>query len=459
MTPCEENDIIFPKIFTIAVGKDESSMNELAKQLNETIERENPHVYGMLSGLGKQIYFPKVGILSQSAEAKAKADKYNATIGIALENGQPMHLKVIQDTLSAYSPKDIYEYAPPAGKPELRTAWRKKMLEENPSLEGKSFGNPVATNALTHGLSIVADLFADHGDAVIIPDKNWENYELTFGIRRGAEIVHYPLYNADNRFNSQGLRDAILAQKDKGKAIVILNFPNNPTGYTPSPEEGREIVAAIQAGAEAGIRVVAVTDDAYFGLFFEDSVHESLFGSLCGLDPRILPVKVDGATKEEYVWGFRVGFITYGSTSEAVLSALEQKTLGIIRATISSGPHPSQTFVLHALKSPDFQAQKEEKFAIMKGRANKVKSVLDSGKFDDAWEYYPFNSGYFMCLKLKSVHAEQLRSHLLDKYGIGTIALGETDLRVAFSCIEEEKIEDLFHLIYQGVKDLEEAAV
>jgi aspartate/methionine/tyrosine aminotransferase len=409
----------------------------------------------MLSTLGKEIYFPKVGILSQSAEAKTKATKFNATIGTALENGQPMHLKVIQDTLSAYAPKDIYEYAPPAGKPELRTAWRAKMIEENPSLQGKLFGNPLVTNALTHGLSIVADLFVGPGDAVIIPDKNWENYELTFGIRRGSEIVNYPLYNKEGKFNADALREAILGQKENGKAIVILNFPNNPTGYTPGAEEGRQIVAAIQAGADAGINVVVVTDDAYFGLFFEDSLHESLFGQLSDLHPRVLAIKIDGATKEEYAWGFRVGFITYAAKNDALLSALEQKTMGIIRATISSGPHPSQTFVLHALKSPEFQEQKLEKYNIMKGRANRVKQILDSGKFSDSWDYYPFNSGYFMCLKLKTVEAEALRVHLLNQYGVGTIALGDTDLRVAFSCIEESGLEELFKLIYQGVCDLE----
>ncbi len=428
-------------------------MNPLAQQLNDTISREQPRVYEMLSNLGKALYFPKVGILSQSAEAKQKAKVYNATIGIAIENGKPMHLPVIQETLSAYDPKDLYEYAPPAGKPELRTVWREKMLQENPSMAGRSFSLPVVTNALSHGLSIVADLFADAGDAVILPDKNWENYELTFGIRRGAVMVEYPLYNEHQKFNAKGLRDALMTQRERGKAIVLLNFPNNPTGYTPDAEEGRAIVSAIKEAADAGINVVVVTDDAYFALFFEDSLHESLFGQLCGLHERVLPIKVDGATKEEYVWGFRVGFITYGGTSEACNAALEQKTMGIIRATISSGPHPSQTFVLHALKSPSFAEQKAQKYTVMKGRANRVKQLLDSGKYGDIWSYYPFNSGYFMCLKL-DVDAEEVRQRLLSEHGVGTIALGGTDLRVAFSCIEEPQIEDLFDHIYQAVRDV-----
>ncbi|MFD0675115.1 aminotransferase class I/II-fold pyridoxal phosphate-dependent enzyme [Cohnella sp. GCM10027633] len=428
-------------------------MNPLARQLNETIAAQSPNVLNMLSGLGKSLYFPKIGILSQGAEAKQKANRYNATIGIATEKGIPMHLGVIQSTLSSYDPKDIYEYAPPAGKQELRTVWKEKMVKENPSLVGVKTSLPIVTNALTHGLSIVADLFADIGDAIVVPDKNWENYELTFGVRRGAEMVYYPLYNADNRFNADGLRDALLAQKDKGKAIVLLNFPNNPTGYTPDAEEGRTIVAALKDAAEAGINVVAVTDDAYFGLFFEQSLQESLFGQLCGLHERILPIKVDGATKEEYVWGFRVGFITYGGLPDAVLAALEQKTLGIIRATISSAAHPSQTFVLHALKSPEFEAQKQEKFDIMKGRANKVKQLLDSGKYGDDLPYYGFNSGYFMCLKL-AVDAEAVRQRLLNEYGVGTIALGSSDLRVAFSCTEESDLEDLFDRVHLAVQDV-----
>lgn len=430
-------------------------MNPQALKLNETLQREAPAVYAMLSELGRQIYFPKEGILNQSAEAGKKAFKYNATIGIATENGKPMHLKVLQDTLSAYDPKDLYGYAPPAGKPELREVWRNKLLQDNPSLEGKPFGNPIVTNALTHGLSIVADLFVDAGDAVIYPDKNWENYELTFAIRRGGKLVHYPLYNDQGKFNAEGLKEAILAQKERGKAIVVLNFPNNPTGYTPNREEGQAIIEAVRAGAEAGIKIVTVTDDAYFGLFFEDSLHESLFSGFIGLHENVLAIKVDGATKEEYVWGFRVGFITYAYAQQAAIDVLEQKTLGIIRATISSGPHPSQTFILHAMKDPDFAAQRAEKFQIMKGRANTVKELMDSGRFADAWDYYPFNSGYFMCLKLKTVPAEDLRIHLLENYGIGTIALGETDLRIAFSCIEEPDLEDLFTTIYQGVKDLE----
>ncbi|APG26759.1 hypothetical protein A7E78_02125 [Syntrophotalea acetylenivorans] len=433
-------------------------MNPLASALNDDIAQHNPAVLQMLSDLGKEIFFPK-GILSQSAEAKAKANRFNATIGIATENGAPMHLDCMHEKLKAYDPADIYPYAPPAGKPELRALWREKMLRENPSLQGKVFSEPIVTSALTHGLSIVADLFTEVGDTILLPDKLWGNYKLTFGTRRGCHIKTYSTFNADGGFNVAAFKEALQQVADeKGKAVVLLNFPNNPSGYTPTEAEADALVQAMVEQAASGCSIVAVSDDAYFGLFYEDSIKESLFGRMANRHPNLLAIKLDGATKEEFAWGFRTGFITFADGSadggSAVLEALSKKTLGIIRGTISNCPHPSQTFVIEALRSPLFLQQKQEKFEILKARAVRTKEVLDSGEYDHVWDYYPFNSGYFMCLRLKEVDAEQLRLHLLDNYGVGTIAINSTDLRIAFSCIAENDIGELFDLIYQAVCDL-----
>ena len=59
-----------------------------------------------------------------------------------------------------------------------------------------------------------------------------------------------------------------------------------------------------------------------------------------------------------------------------------------------------------------------------------------------------------MCLKLNEPRAEDLRRHMLDQHGIGLIAIGDTDLRVAFSCLEIEQIEPLFETLYKGAKQI-----
>jgi aspartate/methionine/tyrosine aminotransferase len=302
-------------------------------------------------------------------------------------------------------------------------------------------------------------MFVGVGDHLVLPDMYWGNYNLTFGTCNGGIIKKHNTFTPAGGYDVDAFRSTLLATAaEKGKAVVILNFPNNPSGYTPTPGEGDAIVAAILEAANGGCNLVVVTDDAYFGLFYEDSMQESLFGKLANLHPRILAVKLDGATKEEFVWGFRTGFITFaeGHNDEKllVLNALEKKAMGIIRAKISNCPHPSQTFVIEALRSPDFLKQKKEKFEIMKGRSLAVKKVLDNGTFHDVWSYYPFNSGYFMCLKLKGVEAEPLRLHLLNKYGVGTISTNKTDLRIAFSCIAAEDIPELFSIIATAVREL-----
>src|SRR5512141_2407971 len=211
-----------PTSFIIKTPIKETRMNPLAVELNEMLSQSNPYVLDMLSDLGKNLFFPK-GILTQSAEAKEKAHKFNATIGIATEKGGPMYLQCIQDKLSAFDPKDIYPYAPPAGKPELRALWREKMLRENPSQQGKHFSNPIVTNALTHGLSIVADMFIDKGDHLIFPDMLWGNYNLTFGTCSGAIVRMKTTFTAAGGFDVDAFKAELKnSAEEKGKAIVIL---------------------------------------------------------------------------------------------------------------------------------------------------------------------------------------------------------------------------------------------
>lgn len=438
------------------------SINPIAKELNEIINQGNPHLYEMLSAVGKALFFPK-GILSQGAEAKEKAYRFNATIGIATEKGSAMHLPQVMSMLNGLNPEDSLTYAPSFGVLALRKAWKAAMLEKNPSLSGKAVSLPIVSQALTHGLSVVSDMWVDPGDAIILPDKMWGNYGLIFQVRRGAEIVQYPLFDFGGKFNLGAFGTCLESEaKKRDKLIVLLNFPNNPTGYTISPEEGLRIGKIVRNIAENGTNVIVVTDDAYFGLFYDDKcLKESIFATMTATHPRLLCIKLDGATKEDFVWGLRVGFVTYGARIEGesrpIYEALEKKTAGAVRGSISNASHLSQEIVLRTMQSGDYHRHKEEKLQIMKERADEVKSVLSDSKYAGAWEVYPFNSGYFMCLKLKTVDAETLRVHLLDRYGVGLISLGKTDLRVAFSCLEKEDIKELFDTVFQGVRDLQES--
>jgi len=55
------------------------------------------------------------------------------------------------------------------------------------------------------------------------------------------------------------------------------------------------------------------------------------------------------------------------------------------------------------------------------------------------------------------VNAEKLRLYLLEQYKVGMISIGDTDLRIAFSSVDEENIEPMFEFLYKAVKDMEKA--
>jgi aspartate/methionine/tyrosine aminotransferase len=423
------------------------TLNPLAQAANDALAKDTPVVLSLLSERGRRFFFPAKGILAQGAEAKQKAKTANATVGIATENGAPMHLGCVSKYFTGLSPAEVYDYAPSYGKPDLRLAWGKKQRAETPSLGDHPVSNPVATNALTHGLGLVGDLFLDPGDVALSADLMWENYNLSWETRLGATFDYFPFFDEKlTGFNLPAFTSALKRHRGR-KLVVSLNFPNNPSGYTPTKTEADAIVAALTAEAEAGTRLVVCVDDAYYGMFYEEACQtESVFGKLAKASNNLLAIKVDGGTKEAFIWGLRVGFVTFGvkNGTAAAYKALEDKTAGLIRAYVSNISNPGQSIVLKALNDPDFRPQQAEKVATLRKRASVVAKECRKADYADAWDVYPFNSGYFMCLRLKGADADTVRVRLLDDHGVGTIALGKTDLRIAFSCLSEAQIPGVF---------------
>jgi len=423
-------------------------MNALAKKLNATL---GPAA-AFLSPAGKRLYFPYGGILGQGAEAKKCA--LNATIGMAFEeDGSPLVMKCFADQVNL--DRKAFLYAGSFGNPTLRETWKKLQVRKNPSLKGVDYSLPVVTNALTHGLRIAAELFAGPQDKVVVPDLFWDNYALIFEEACGSKLATFNTFTPAGAFDAKALQAALLAPG--AKKILILNFPNNPTGYTATLEDARAIVAAVKAAAAAGKKVVVLLDDAYFGLVYEKGIHgESLFAEFATLDENVLAVKLDGCTKEDYVWGLRVGFVAFafkGATPEQ-LKALEAKAAGDVRSAVSNITSIGQAMAVKALQDKAYAAQKREKYAVLKKRYGVIRRLLKQHKeYARAFQVMPFNSGYFMCVKPLGVEAEAVRRQLIEKYSTGTIVLSGL-IRLAFSTVPSDKLPTLFANVAAAVADL-----
>ncbi|MBO5950645.1 MAG: aminotransferase class I/II-fold pyridoxal phosphate-dependent enzyme [Fibrobacteraceae bacterium] len=424
--------------------------NPLAESLNADLSMNGCRILDMLSSKGKAIFFPSKGILGQGAEAKGAS--INATIGTALEDdGSPLTLACVQSALNL--PKSSFLYSPSFGDPNLRAAWKEQILRKNPSIEGKKFSSPVVTAALTHAISCAAYLFLDEGDEVILPDLYWDNYELVFENGQNAKLKTFNTFK-NGGFDTDALKEAL---QGEGKKVVLLNFPNNPTGYTATEQEAETIANILKETAESGTPVVTLLDDAYFGLVYEKGVYtESLFAKLADASENLLAVKLDGPTKEDYVWGFRVGFMSFAwkDATDSQLKAMEAKAAGVVRGNISNAPSISQKILLAAYQSEDYLTQKQEKFNTLKKRYDVILDVFEKHpEYKDAFESMPFNSGYFMCVRPIGVDAEILRKELIANYSTGVIVLSGL-VRLAFSSVPTDKIPQMFENIYQAILKL-----
>jgi aspartate/methionine/tyrosine aminotransferase len=352
--------------------------------------------------------------------------------------------------MPALSPEQIVAYAPTAGVEQIRSLWKKLILQKNPSRGADDISLPALVPGRTSGISFMADLFLPGGETLISSGPCWDNYSLIFEERRGG-ILRLTPFLGETGLDMAAIATAVKSEAEKGHVRIILNFPNNPAGSSPTRDEARALAKLLKETAEKGADVLALCDDAYFGLFYEDNLYqESMFSLLAKLHERILAVKIDGPVKEDYVWGLRTGFITFGGKGLDVndYNALVTKLMGAIRSSVSCANTPAQHIRAKALEDPRTPGEKKEYRDLMQRRYQAVRAFIKANPGNPALTPLPFNSGYFMSFRCKGISAETIRKELLAKHGIGLISLGDSCLRVAFSSLEEEQISGIFKVIY-----------
>lgn len=428
-------------------------MSDGPERVNAAIEGASPAMAAALSPLGRRAFFPP-DIPFQAAQARGKA--FNATIGqITDGHGRALALPAVAAGLAGLSADGRNRallYSPLDGLPELRRAWarwQRRRLAETPQVV-----LPIVTVGLTHGLSILADLFGGEGRAVAVPTPFWGNYRQTFATRTGARMVSSPAFDG-NAYDPRAVAKALADLPPGEPAVAILNLPSNPGGYSLTAEERPRVREALVEVARERPLVV-ICDDAYAGLVYEEGVPAgSMFWELVGAHPDLVPVKLDGVTKELSFFGGRVGFLTFALPpgSEAA-AALENKVKFLTRATLGSPVAASQAVVLEALGRGSLAEEVEALRRELAGRYRALRGAL--ADCDPALvRPLPFNSGCFALVELPAgLDAEAVRLHLLERHDTGLVSLPPRHLRIAHCSLEEAAVPELVRRLERGVAEL-----
>jgi aspartate/methionine/tyrosine aminotransferase len=422
-----------------------------AQAINDDVERAHPALFALLSDLGREAVYPP-DIPFQAAQARGK--RYNATIGqITDGHGRILAPPALERQIESLGGdrNAALLYSPVEGREPLRSRWRER---HRPAGTTAPSSLPLVVCGLTHGLSLVADLFCGPGRTVVIPAPFWGNYRQIFTLRRGARVVPADVYRG-GRFEPNAIRAALDALPDGEPALVLLNLPANPVGYSPTATESDRVAEALAAAAERRPLMV-VCDDAYAGLVYEDGVpRESLFWRLATVSERLVPVKIDGCTKELVFFGGRVAFLTFPFEPDSPAArALESKAKCILRATVGSPPALTQEVALAALASDGVEDEIEEIRRVLAGRYRALRRALDAST-PGLLRPLPFNSGCFALIELPAgVDAEALRQRLLADFDTGVVSNPPRWVRIAYCSVAEEAIPELVSRIEAGVRAL-----
>lgn len=435
-------------------------MADLLQGVNDALSSGAPALARLLSPLGRRVFLP-AGIPVQAQEARGKT--YNGTIGLVTDgHGEALPLPSMAGAL-ALEESDVspaFLYSPVTGLPELRRRWRSWQRRHLPPGSEASLPSslPVVTGGLSHSLSILADLFAGEERTVLLPGPYWGNYNHVFGTRTGSRQVSAPSFRG-GAFNDRVFEEAVEGDSrlDPSEPLIaVLNLPSNPGGYSLTDGERRRVQASLRRLADRR-PVLVICDDAYAGLVYEDEIsRRSMFWDLIGLHEQLVPVKVDGATKEFSFFGGRVGFLTFPyAPGSPEAEALTSKIGGLTRSTVGSPVALSQVILLQGLRQEGTAEEVEAIRKRMQGRYRVLKASVTSLD-PDLLAAQPFNSGCFTLLELGdavAANAETVRRQLLEHHDTGLVSVGERYVRIAYCSVAADMLEELVHRLQKGVSE------
>ncbi len=448
-------------------------------------------LFNTFSEQGKRIFLPQ-GIFHWSGRAKKEAE-ISGTLGSAfgyekdfIEGGSsewlPLYLEDIKN-YSKLSVKEIVPYSKVSGLEELKNLWKqwiiKKSLysKENDQIKLENLENftttPIVTSGLTNGIFLCCSLLLNPGEFIISPNKRWGNYDNIVEKLLGAKIKSFEFF-VEEKFNVQGLKDAIYEiSKVQEKITLILGFPNNPTGYVPSEKELKELVNMLrESQKDLGKPIIVIVDDAYEPYIFSNKViNRSIFYALHEIEEDVIPIKLDGITKELLLYGGRIGFITVGLKSnwvkkeedlKALNTELTNKLSGLVRTTISNSNHFYQALVINLFKDVGMEGliqKRNNVINLLKERYVKINHELS--KINNAnISVDPNAGGFFVFVNLdpNKISASQFADHLLRKYKVGVIPIekpsdGINGIRIAYCSIDSTKISEFVNRINLALAD------
>ena len=298
--------------------------------------------------------------VAQAPKSKIR-ELFNLAAGrsdiISLGIGQPDFATpkpAIQGNIAALN-KNITTYAPTRGVPELLQLLESKANKIN-NIQANWEENIILTNGGSGAITLTYASIFNPGDELIIPSPNFVSF-FYLGVFFGVKVIEIERNN-DFSPNIEKMKQAIT---DKTKAILI-NSPNNPTGYALSKKELEEIVDIV-----IDKDLYLISDEVYENYIY-DGLKQISPASLDGMLERT--ITLNAMSKLFSATGFRLGYVV---AKKEIIDLMSTYTT----YTVAGTNHAAQYGFIEALKMDtsffdDILKQFDERRLLVYNRLNKI---------------------------------------------------------------------------------------
>ena len=305
-------------------------------------------------------------------------------------------------------------YTSNAGLKELRTEIT-RYLYRTQGITYDALKEVIITVGGSEAIDIALRAMINPGEEVLIPQPSYVSYEPC-AILAGAVPVIIELKEENEfRLTAKELEDAIT---DKTK-VLILPFPNNPTGAIMEKEDLEAIAEIIRKKD-----LFVISDEIYAELSYKGK-HVSI-AALPGMQERT--VLINGFSKAYAMTGWRLG---YACAPEIIM---EQMTK-IHQFAIMCAPTTSQYAAVEALRNGDDDvAQMREAYD------QRRRFLLHAFKEMNLQCFEPYGAFYvFPCIKEFNMTSEEFAERLLKEEKVAVVPgtafgdCGEGFLRISYA--------------------------
>lgn len=305
-------------------------------------------------------------------------------------------------------------YTANAGLLELRCAIS-KYLERKYNLKYDPKDEIIVTVGGSEAIDLCIRAVVDPGDEVLVVEPSFVCYKPIVDIMHGVPVVIETKPEDNFKLTAEALRAKIT---DKTK-LLILPFPNNPTGAIMTRPELEAIAEVLR-----GTNILVLTDEIYSELSYHGK-HVSI-AEIDGMQERT--IYVNGFSKAFAMTGWRLGYL-------AGPKPLVSQMLKIHQYAIMCSPTVSQYAAVDALEKCDDDVQSMVKEYDMRRRYI-VNAFNDLGLtcFEPGGAFY-----VFPCIKSTGLTSQQFCEDLLYKHKVAVVpgdafgACGEGYIRVSYA--------------------------